>query len=106
MRLADGTSLKGYLGTHVDLEPWKTYLGLEVIVEGTVSFRPSGRPQRVDVDHVAPATTRDSVWKRIPRAELSRDQLPLPAGDLSNYVGQWPGDEDDDQVFAALKDLS
>jgi hypothetical protein len=106
LKLADGTSLKGYLGTHVDLDPWKANLGLEVVVEGTVAFRPSGRPQRVDVDHVAPATARDSLWKRTPRGELAHEQLPLPASDLSTYFGQWPGDEDDDQVFAALRDLS
>jgi hypothetical protein len=42
LKLADGTSLKGYLGTHVDLDPWKANLGLEVVVEGTVAFRPIG----------------------------------------------------------------
>jgi len=106
LKLADGTSLKGYLGTHLELDRWKPLLGLEVVVEGTVTFRPSGRPQRVDVDHVAPATVRDDLWKRAPQGELAREQLPLPTGELTSYLGQWPGDEDDDQVFAALRELS
>jgi hypothetical protein len=49
LKLADGTSLKGYLGTHVDLDPWKANLGLEVVVEGTVAFRPSGLTAGIDV---------------------------------------------------------
>jgi hypothetical protein len=106
LKLADGTSLKGYLGTHLDLDHLKSLLGLEVVVEGTVTFRPSGRPQRVDVDHVGPATVRDVLWKRTPRGELAREQLSPPTGDLTSYFGQWPGDEDDDQVFAALSELS
>lgn len=106
LKLADGTSLKGYLGAQVDLDSWKPLLGLEVVIEGTFAFRPSGRPQRVDIDHVAPATARDSLWKRPPRAERPQEQLSHPGGDLSAYFGQWPGDEDDDQVFAALRELS
>jgi hypothetical protein len=36
LKLADGTSLKGYLGTHLDFGHWKALLGLEVVIEGTV----------------------------------------------------------------------
>ncbi len=106
LKLADGTSLKGYLGAHIDLDHWKPLLGLEVVVEGTVTFRPSGRPQRVEVDHVAPATARDVLWKRTPQSELVHEQRSLPAGEITSYFGRWPGDEDDDQVFAALRELS
>jgi hypothetical protein len=106
LKLANGTSLKGYLGPHIDLDHWRPLLGLEIVVEGTVTFRPSGGAQRVDVDHVAPATAHDELWKRSPRGERAREQLPLPIGELTSYFGRWPGDEDDDQVFAALRELS
>jgi len=33
-------------------------------------------------------------------------QLALPVDALSSYFGQWPGDEDDEQVFAALQELA
>jgi hypothetical protein len=39
------------------------------------------------------------------RGELGQ-QLALPVDDLSSYFGQWPGDEDDRQIFTALKELA
>ncbi|HEU4731867.1 MAG TPA: hypothetical protein VFT22_28425 [Kofleriaceae bacterium] len=106
LRMADGMPLKGYLGAQANLDDWKPLLGREVVVEGAVAFRPSGRPQRIDIDHIAPATARDAVWKRAPRGELAHEQLSLSTGDLATYFGQWPGDEDDDQVLLALRELS
>ena len=53
---------------------------------------------------IAAATKRDMLWTGTPRGELGQ-QLTLPVDALSSYFGQWPGDEDDEQVFAALKEL-
>lgn len=106
LKLADGSSLKGNIGTSVELDHLKRLLGLEVVVEGVVAFRPSGRPQRIEIDHVAAAEVRDALWKRTPRGDLPREQLALPANDLGPLFGQWPGDEDDEQVFAALREIS
>lgn len=105
LKLSDGLALKGNVGSNVDLGLVKGLLGAEVVAEGMVAFRPSTRPQRIEIDHVAAATPRDLVWKRTPRGELGQ-QLALPVEDLSSYFGQWPGEEDDEQVFAALKELA
>jgi hypothetical protein len=106
LKLADGTSLKGNVGATIDLGELKALLGLDVVVEGTVAFRPSGRPLRVEIDHVAPATVRDQLWQRTPRGEHPGEQPVLPGEELGPLFGQWPGDEDDAQVFAALRELS
>jgi hypothetical protein len=106
LNLYDGLSLKGNVGTNVDLGLVKSLLGSEVVVEGTVAFRPSTRPQRIEIDHVALAASRDRLWKRTPKGELGQQQLALPVDDLSSYFGQWPGEEDDEQVFAALKEFA
>jgi hypothetical protein len=106
LKLADGTSLKGNVGPNVDQDRLKTLLGLDVVVEGTVAFRPSGRPLRIEIDHVAAATARDQLWQRTPRGELAGEQLMLPSDELGPLFGQWPGDEDDEQVLAALRELS
>lgn len=105
LKLTDGVTLKGNVGANIDLESVKGLLGTEVLVEGTVAFRPSARPLRIEIDHVATATKQDIVWTRTPRGELGQ-QLILPVDAMSSYFGQWPGDEDDEQVFAALKELA
>jgi hypothetical protein len=74
--------------------------------KGMVAFRPSGRSQRIEVDHVAAAQARDALWKRAPHGERPGEQLALPADELGPFFGQWPGDEDDEQVFAALREIS
>lgn len=104
LKLSDGVALKGNVAAGIDLEAVKVLLGVEVMVEGMVSFRPSTRPQRIELDHVARATPRDGMWRRTPTGE-SR-QLALPVDDLSSFFGQWPGEEDDEQVFAALRELA
>lgn len=106
LKLFDGTSLRGNVGTSVDLDHLKSCLGSDVVVEGLISFRPSGRPQRVEIDHAAAAQARDVLWMQTPHGELPGDQLAIPTHELAPYFGQWPGDEDDEQVFAALRDLS
>lgn len=106
LRLVDGTSLKANVGANVDLDQLKSLLGLDVVVEGMIAFRPSGRPQRVELDYVAQATASDQLWQRTPRGELAGEQFGLPTGDLAPLFGEWPGDEDDAQIFAALRELS
>jgi hypothetical protein len=103
LTLDDDSSLKGHLGVDIDLEAAKQLLGSEVVVEGLVTFRTSGRAQRIEIDHVRKATARDDVWKRAPKGEMR--QANLPVGPLSPYFGLWPGDETDDQIFAALREL-
>src|ERR1043166_7809426 len=44
LKLSDGFALKGNVGANIGLESVKDLLGTEVLVEGTVAFRPSARP--------------------------------------------------------------
>jgi len=90
----------------IDLDHLKGLLGLEVVVEGVVAFRLSGRPQWIEVDHVAAATGRDALWRRTPHGEISGKRLAFPGEEIGSLFGQWPGEEDDEQVFAVLKELS
>jgi hypothetical protein len=105
VKLDDGLALKGSLGVGVDIERAKELLGMDVLLEGLVSFHPSGRPRRIDIDYMAIASARDVVWRRSPLGERGA-QLPLPSDELTAQFGLWPGEEDDDRVFAALKEMS
>jgi hypothetical protein len=106
LKLEDGASLRGDLAPAVDLEAVRALLGREVLAEGTAYFRPSGRAHRMEIDFLAPATLQDEVWRRAPHGE-ARPEHPLPSsGELSSLVGQWPGEESDDRIFEALRELS
>ena len=105
VKLDDGLALKGSIGLSVNLEQTKLLLGAEVVLEGVVGFRPSSRPQRIEIDYIAAASARDQIWKRSPKGDRGT-QLDLPTDDLSAHFGQWPGEEDDEQVFAALREMA
>lgn len=106
LKLGDGAQLRCNVSARVELDELKTWLGSEIVAEGTVVFHASGRPQRIEVDYAAPASAHDQLWNRALRGESVRDVLNVSAHDHAAMLGPWPGDEDDDQVFAALRELS
>ncbi len=88
------------------------FFGQRVIVSGTAAFRPSGRVQTIEADHIAPASEDASVWAEEPRplfAALSRKQLYReqgPRSGISAVVGAWPGEETDAEVERLLDERS
>ena len=106
LKLPDGTSLRGNIGAGVDLDQLKSLLGMDVVVEGMVAFRTSGEPLWIEVDHAVAAQPRDALWRRTPHGERSGEQLEPPADGIGPLFGQWPGDEDDERIFAALREIS
>lgn len=87
-------------------------LGSEVVVEGVAKFRASGRLLRLDADWLATSTGVDSVWSAPPRPlfpPLDLVDLRVSQGARSGVAaifGAWPGDETDEEVEAALRELS
>jgi hypothetical protein len=87
--------------------------GKRVVVTGTAVFRASGRPLRVEADRIDPASEADlRIFGSLPKPTLapldSRDlrESALGKAGLPALLGQWPGDESDEVVFAALKSRS
>jgi hypothetical protein len=103
VRLDDGRVLRGFAGA-VPIEQLRDFLGTDVVVEGTTSFRPSGDPLRIEIDHAARATDQDRVWARWPRIEPSpaRSRATDTGGGLASVFGSWPGDETDEELARAL----
>ena len=66
LKLRDGSLLRG-LWTHDDPEPLRRSWGLDVLVEGSASFRPSGVALVLEADTIAPARDEDRFWDRAPR---------------------------------------
>ena len=79
---------------------------------GTAFFRPSGSLLRIEADSIEPAGLESAVWSRVP-APLFRgadgSSLRQPQGirsGLNAIIGRWPGDETEEELAAALRELS
>jgi hypothetical protein len=103
VRLDDGRVLRGFAGA-VPIEQLRDLLGVDVVVEGSTSYRPSGDPLRIEIDHAARATEQARVWARWPRLEPSpaRMRATEVGGGLASVFGAWPGDETDEELARAL----
>lgn len=86
--------------------------GQTVIVSGQAVFRPSGRLDRIEAESIRKAEGDVSFWLEAPKSlfvpldsqELHGSQEPGKA--ILETFGRWPGDESDDEIFAALEALS
>lgn len=109
LRLPNGQFLRGLLpdGEHTSFGGlWNQ----RIVVDGEVSFRPSGTPSLIIASHMQKATTQDAVWEQIPQplprslAELKPRIIPLPGSNGMEHVfGRWPGTETDDEIRAILE---
>lgn len=86
-------------------------LNQTVVLEGTGVFRPSGSLLRMDADAIAPATTDDEFFRRLPFAYRDRDFTKLArlkSGEASVYTrlrGALSGDDSDEEFEASLAAL-
>lgn len=108
--LDDGMELSGVHGG--DLGELAPLLSKEVVVVGKLVFRPSGRPLRIEAEHVGLAVGAAPMWRHLPEAARPRVGLAqlIPAGrgkaGIGHLFGTWPGDEDDAVIEAELARLS
>lgn len=106
-----GKAVKG-LAEGVAAEQLARLFGQHVVVTGTTIFRPSGAVLRIEADAIDPAGADAAVWERIPTPlfrDLDSSALRQPQGPRSGVnaiIGRWPGDESDDAIAAALRELS
>ena len=115
LKLADGTDLRGVLVSD-DIYEVARMLSTRVLVKGSVFYRLSGRPLRIDAASVEPAVDDSSIWSHLPEPPSRRNRLTLAQRDslsvrqtpwtgVGAIIGRWPGDETDAQVADALKML-
>lgn len=112
MDLDDGHSIAG-LAKGIDPGELSKLQGQTVVVSGRAFFDPSNALLRVEATRVVPASPVDlAVWSEIPRASGSRlDMQSLrrpqtPTTGFNAILGQWPGDETDEEVEAYLEEIS
>ena len=86
--------------------------GQSVIVSGVAVFRASGALLRIEAETIELAGIDAAVWARVP-APLFRimDTVSLrepqgPRSGVNAVIGHWPGDESDEEIATALRELS
>lgn len=111
LRLEDGQEVPGVL-MEGQVEDLARLLNQRVLVLGKAVYRPSGRMLRLETDEFRPATPQDAFFTKLPapsRAKLDVREMLRPQPQkrgLKAVFGKWPGDETDEQVAEALRELS
>jgi len=83
----------------------------DVLIEGKAVYRPSRKLLRLEADAVRPAAGGDAVFREIPRPLVQATpprvarQAQTRAGGAGSIHAQWPGDETEDEILAALKGM-
>jgi len=83
-----------------------------VLVLGTAVYRASGRLLRIEAEEVKCGDNESAMFSELPtpphaKLDVSKFQKPQgPRSGMAAIMGQWPGDETDEQIEAALEQLS
>jgi hypothetical protein len=107
----EGKPVRG-IAEGVAAEQLAGLFGQSVVVSGTAVFRPSGTLLRIEADAIQPAGDDAAVWAHVPAplfqvmdtAILKRTQGPRTG--INAIIGRWPGEESDEQIAEALRELS
>jgi len=102
LRLETGRILLGF-ATAVPLEDLRQLLGADVVVEGVVAFEPSGDALRMEVESMATAQPRDSIWASMPAEPTMMVRPAWRGAGLDAWSGRWPGDETDVELSDAMR---
>ena len=110
--IVDGAVLRGiWFGD--DMASLSKVFRENVTVEGRGVFRPSGALLRVEAQSVVHASSSDDLFRRVPSAAVgpiepirSHRKLTGSGRGFDAIFGRWPGEEQDEELEAALRDLS
>lgn len=111
LRLDDGQEVRGVLLSGNVVEN-ASLLGKRVLILGNAIYRASGRLLRIDAEEVTASVGETPLWSRIPPAKKRRFDLrgvirnQSHKQGVSAIMGQWLGDETDEEIEQALRDIS
>ena len=105
-----GTKVDG-IWENEEIENLKDFFKKDVVVEGEAIFRVSGSLLRIEAQSMRLASQTDSFFKRIPRPMTKSTEQrsfldPQVVNTGANAIfDKWPGDESEEEILAALKDM-
>ncbi len=109
--LEGGKAAKG-IAEGLAAEQLASLFGQSVVVSGTAVFRASGALLRIEAESIEPAGRDAAVWARVPTPLFqvmdggSLRQSQGPRSGVNAVIGRWPGDESDEEIAVALRELS
>ncbi len=91
------------------VEALRSLWGRQATVEGTVHFKPDGRPRFIEARRISARRDGDSVFEDMPSVEIRQPTDLFPAQyaqagafDPIDLAGSWPGDESIEELLAQL----
>jgi hypothetical protein len=110
LQLLTGEEVRGVVDGF-DVDTLSNYFRKSVLVLGKAVYRPSGRLLRIDASEMKLAGDNERFFSKIPAPrEVRIDKSLLRTTSQKNGVaaifGKWPGDETDEQIEAALREIS
>jgi hypothetical protein len=111
LKLRDGKEVHGVLENAELVQQLSQFLNDEVVVIGKAIYRPSGSLLRIDAKYLEKAATDSALFSRIPypiaiNSVTSKGRsTDASRSNISAFFGIWPGEESDEQLLAALKEL-
>ena len=86
-------------------------MGQGILVMGKAIYRPSGKLLRIDAAELVRASEHDQFFSKMPKPkndkfdlnEIFRQQKHKRG--IAAIYGKWPGDETDEEILAALKEM-
>lgn len=106
LTLADGSKIRARIEDH-DPNLLQELFNTPVVVSGIAEFLPSGDPYVLNVETIAKAGPGDRVFEKTPlgRRPVFQPKTQENGSGVAAFFGTWPGDESDDDLLAALKEL-
>ena len=111
MQLLTGEEVRGVVDGF-DVGTLTQYFQKSVLVLGRAIYRPSGRLLRIDASEIRPAADDQRFFSKMPaprEVRIDAKSLLRPTSQkngIAAIFGKWPGDETDEQVEAALREIS
>ncbi len=109
LALESGQEVDGFLVKGL-VEQLETLRNQSITIDGTAVFLPSGQLVRVEAEAFRVATDADRFFNKLPKVTNLPSTLFATglrnAAALREIFGRWPGDETDEQIEAALGEIS
>ncbi|MCB0220475.1 MAG: hypothetical protein KDH09_12320 [Chrysiogenetes bacterium] len=110
--LPDGKTIKG-LAEEIESRILADFFGEPAVVSGFAHYRPSGAVLRIEADRIEKPGKNDlEIFGMEPGPLVAQldarayDQLQGPRSGINAIVGQWPGDETDEELAEFLECLA
>ena len=112
LQLKDGKEVRGVLDKPGMSESFAKFLNKKVVLVGKAIYRPSGTVLRIDVNHYEETTDEsaldDALFSSMPPPlEQHQAKIGLSSArtNIAAFFGIWPGEETDEELLGALKEI-